>query len=135
MSSEIRVGLVGYGYAGRTFHAPLIASVPGLRLAVVGSSQREAVQAAYPGVVVCSAMEGATHAEVDLVVIATPNESHLPLAAAALRADKHVVVDKPFTVTLAEARSLAEIAREQQRVLSVFHNRRWESEVRGAKEI
>jgi len=69
------------------------------------------------------------------VVIATPNESHFPLAAAALRAGKHVVVDKPFTVTLAEARSLAEIAREQRRVLSVFHNRRWESEVLAAKEI
>ncbi|MDW5265592.1 MULTISPECIES: oxidoreductase [Acidobacteriaceae] len=135
MSSEVRVGLVGYGYAGRTFHAPLIASVPGLRLTVVGSSQREAVQAAYPGVAVCSAMEATTHPEVDLVVIATTNESHFPLASAGLRAGKHVVVDKPFTVTLAEARSLAEIAREHGRILSVFHNRRWESEILAAKEI
>src|SRR6185437_1256499 len=128
LGSEIRVALVGYGYAGRTFHAPLIAGVPGLGLAVVGSSQREAVQAALPGVVVCSAMEAATHPEVDLVVIATPNESHAPLAAAALEAGKHVVVDKPFTVTLAEARVLAAMARRHGRILSVFHNRRWESE-------
>ncbi len=131
----VRVGLLGYGYAGRTFHAPLIAAVPGLRLTVVGSSQREAVRAAYPGVVVCDAMEAATHAEVDLVVIASPNESHFPLAAAALHAGKHVVVDKPFTVTLAEARSLVEIARQHERLLSVFHNRRWESEVLATKEI
>lgn len=134
-SSVVRVGLVGYGYVGRTFHAPLIASVPGLRLTVVGSSQREAVQAAYPGAVVCSATEAATHAAVDLVVIATPNESHFPLAAAALRAGKHVVVDKPFTVTLAEARSLVEIARQYGRILSVFHNRRWDSEVLATKQI
>lgn len=132
---EIRVGLIGYGYASRTFHAPLIESVPGLRLTVVGSSQREAVQAALPGVAVCSAMEVATHAEVDLVVIASPNESHFPLADAALRAGKHVVVDKPFTVTLAEARSLVETARQQGRILSVFHNRRWDSEVLATKEI
>jgi len=131
----LRVGLIGYGYAGKTFHAPLIQSVPGLSLTAVGSSKREAVQAAYPEAVVCSAMEAATHAEVDLVVIASPNESHFSLAAAALRAGKHVVVDKPFTVTLAEARSLAEIARQHQRILSVFHNRRWDSEILAAKEI
>lgn len=132
---EIRVGLIGYGYAGRTFHAPLIDAVDGLRLTVVGSSRREQVQAAYPGAVVCPAMEAAMSAEVDLVVIASPNESHHALAEAALRAGKHVVVDKPFTVTLNEARSLAETARQQGRILSVFHNRRWESEVRATKEV
>lgn len=131
----VRVGLVGYGYAGKTFHAPLVASVPGLRLTVVGSSQAEVVKTLYPAVVVCSAMEAATHPEVDLVVIASPNETHFGLAAAALRAGKHVVVDKPFTVTLAEARSLVEIAGQQQRILSVFHNRRWESEILAAKEM
>lgn len=135
LRSEIRAALIGYGYVGRTFHAPLIRSVPGLRLAVVGSSQREAVQAACPEAAVCAAMEAATHPDVDLVVIATPNESHFPLAAAALEAGKHVVVDKPFTVTLAEARSLVEIARQHRRILSVFHNRRWDSEVLATKEI
>ncbi|HEX4021965.1 MAG TPA: oxidoreductase [Acidobacteriaceae bacterium] len=131
----IRVGLIGYGYAGKTFHAPLIRSVPGLALGVVGSSKRELLQANFPGVTVCSAEEVPTHPEVDLVVIASPNESHFPLAAAALRAGKDVVVDKPFTVTLAEARSLAEIARENKRLLSVFHNRRWESEILATKAI
>jgi predicted dehydrogenase len=131
----IRVGLIGYGYAGRTFHAPLILSVPGLSLTVVGSSKPEAVQAALLGVIVCDPTAVPTHPEVDLVVIATPNESHFPLAAAALQAGKDVVVDKPFTVTLAEARSLAAIAKQHGRLLSVFHNRRWDSEVVAAKAI
>jgi predicted dehydrogenase len=135
MDRTIRVGLIGYGYAGKTFHAPLIQSVPGLALAVVGSGKRELLQATYPGITVCSATEVPTHPEVDLVVIATPNDSHFPLAAAALRAGKDVVVDKPFTVTLAEARSLAEIARQNNRLLSVFHNRRWESEILATKAI
>ena len=135
MDAVIRVGLIGYGFAGKTFHAPLIQSVPGLRLTVAGSAKREALKEAFPGIVACSALEAATHPEVDLVVIATPNESHFPLAAAALRAGKHVVIDKPFTVTLAEARLLLEMARQHQRILSVFHNRRWDSEILGAKEI
>src|SRR5258708_27494434 len=95
----IRVGLIGYGYAAKTFHAPLIQSVPGLQLTVVGSSKRDTVLANLPGVSVCSNMEeAAAHPEVDLLVTASQNESHYPLAAAALHTGKHVVVDKPFTV-------------------------------------
>jgi predicted dehydrogenase len=132
---SIRVGLIGYGYAGKTFHAPLILSVPGLALTVVGSSKGDAVLATLPAVKVCSAADAAVHPEVDLVVIASPNDSHFPLAAAALRAGKDVVIDKPFTVTLAEARSLVHIAAQHKRLLSVFHNRRWESEVLATKAI
>jgi predicted dehydrogenase len=131
----IRVGLIGYGFAGKTYHAPLIQSVPGLALTVIGSTKREILQAQFPHALVCSADQVPTHPLVDLVVIATPNENHFPLAAAALRAGKDVVVDKPFTVTLAEARSLAEIARQHNRLLSVFHNRRWDSEVLATKAI
>jgi predicted dehydrogenase len=132
---SIRVGLIGYGYAGKVFHAPLIRSVPGLQLTVVGSSKPDVVNAEFPGVTVCAAEDVTTHPDVDLVVIASPNESHFPLAAAALRAGKDVVVDKPFTVTLAEARSLAEIAAEHKRLLSVFHNRRWDSEILATKAV
>jgi predicted dehydrogenase len=132
---NIRVGLIGYGYAGKTFHAPLIQAVAGLQLEVVGTSRPDSVLADLKGVTVCSAEEAATHPNVDLIVIATPNESHFPLASAALLAGKHVVVDKPFTVTLAEARALVSLAEQQQRLLSVFHNRRWESESLAAKAI
>lgn len=132
---NIRVALIGYGYAGKTFHAPLIQSVPGLQLAIVGSSRPDRVLADLKGVTVCSAEEAATHPDVDLIVIATPNDSHFPLASAALLGGKHVVVDKPFTVTLAEARALVLLAGQQQRLLSVFHNRRWESESLATKAI
>jgi predicted dehydrogenase len=131
----IRVGLIGYGFAGKSFHAPLIAAVPGLDLIVIATSRSEAVEADYPGVAVCPPDEVVTHPEVDLVVIATPNESHFPLAAAAMRAGKDVVVDKPFTVTLEEARGLVAIAKETGRLLSVFQNRRFYSEVLATAEM
>jgi len=135
-AQPIRVGLIGYGYAGKTFHAPLIRSVPGLMLTHISSSRREKVLADLPMVSVCSeALELATHREVDLVVVASPNSSHFDLAAAALNAGKDVVVDKPFTVTLSEARSLAALAEERRRLLAVFHNRRWESESLAARAI
>src|SRR5690348_8239334 len=91
-NNKIRVGLIGYGYAGKTFHGPLIRSVPGLELHVIGSSKREILEAEIPGVLVCSVAEVPAHPDVDLVVIASPNESHFPLAAAALHAGKDVVV-------------------------------------------
>jgi predicted dehydrogenase len=132
----IRVGLIGYGYAGKTFHAPLIRSVTGMELTTVGSSKRDTVLADLPGVAVSSNMEEvATHPDIDLLVIASPNESHYPLAAAALHAGNHVVIDKPFTVKLADARALVELAQKQEKLLSVFHNRRWDSEFLAAKAI
>lgn len=81
-----------------------------------------------PDALVCPPEAAAVHPEADLVVIAAPNDRHAALAEAALRAGKHVVVDKPFTVTLAEARHLARVARETGRLLSVFQNRRWDSD-------
>lgn len=124
----LRVALVGYGYAGKLFHSALIDATPGLRLHVVGSNRPAAVHADRPDTLVCSPEVAATHAEADLVVIAAPNDCHATLAEAALRAGKHVVVDKPFTVTVAEARHLAYVARETGRLLSVFQNRRWDSD-------
>src|SRR5258708_3786166 len=102
----VRVGLIGYGYAGRTFHAPSILAVDGMTITAVGSGQGEALREIFPGSTICAAEEVPTREDVDLVVIATPNDSHYPLAKAALLAGKDVVIDKPFTVTLEEARSL-----------------------------
>ncbi|HEY5892922.1 MAG TPA: oxidoreductase [Chthoniobacterales bacterium] len=134
--NSIRVALVGYGYAGKTFHAPLIQSVPGLDLTVVGSSRPDEVRKYLPAAQVIPNPEDAvTRNDVDLVVIASPNESHVPLATAALNAGKHVVVDKPFTNTLAEARGLAELAQAKQKLLSVFHNRRWDSDFLAVKAL
>ena len=130
MQSEVvGVGLVGYGFAGRTFHAPVIAGVPGLRLAAVASSQPGVVQRDWPQVrVFADPAALLASADVDVVVIATPNDSHHALARAALEAGKHVVVDKPFTMDLAEAQDLVALAKAKQRVLSVFHNRRFDAD-------
>ena len=125
----LRIGLVGHGYAGRTIHAPLIAGVPGLALAVVASRDAAAVRAAWPDAEVVGTPEAlVAHPAVDIVVIASPNRTHHPIAQAALAAGKHVVVDKPFTLTLAQALELEQLARVQGRVLSVFHNRRWDGD-------
>lgn len=99
MSDAIRVGLVGFGYASKTFHAPLIGGTPGMALKAVASSDADKVHADWPGVKVMSAPgDLLDDPDIDLVVIATPNDTHFPLAKAALEAGKHVVVDKPFTV-------------------------------------
>jgi predicted dehydrogenase len=124
--NSLRVGLIGYGFVGKTFHAPLILATSGLDLVVVASSRAEHVHSDLPEIEVSDADALLTHPDLDLVVIASPNETHFPLARRALLAGKHVVVDKPFTLELAEAEEL--IALSAGRVLSVFHNRRWDSD-------
>lgn len=134
--SPIRVALIGYGYAGKTFHAPLIASTQGLELACIASSRPDDVHADLPAVeVAADPLQAVERDDIDLVVIAAPNAQHAPLAAAALRAGRHVVVDKPFTLTLAEARELRALAKQRERLLSVFHNRRWDSDFLGVKRV
>jgi scyllo-inositol 2-dehydrogenase (NADP+) len=125
----IGVGLIGYGLGGSAFHAPLVQAEPGLRLHAVASSRAEQVRRDHPGVrVVASAAELLEDPAVELVVVAAPNAVHHELAAAALRAGRHVVVDKPFTLTTAEADELIELAEAGDRRLSVFHNRRWDGD-------
>ncbi|GBQ60366.1 oxidoreductase [Komagataeibacter swingsii] len=132
----LRVGLVGYGFAGRTFHAPLINATPGLELAAVCSRQRDAVLHDWPQVTVTPTPDSLfALPDLDMVVIATPNTTHADLAIAALRAGLHVVVDKPFTTTLEQARTVARVARKQGRFLSVFQNRRWDSDFLGIRNL
>lgn len=129
MADEIGVGLVGYGMAARVFHAPVITSVRGLRLRKVVERRSEESRARYPWVEVARDVDALLEDEaVELVVVATPNASHFELARRALAAGKHVVVEKPFTVTSEEADRLTELAGERRRVLSVFHNRRWDGD-------
>ncbi|MDA3133472.1 oxidoreductase [Atlantibacter subterranea] len=129
MSDNVRVGLIGYGYASKTFHAPLIVGTPGMTLAAVSSSDATKVHADWPGVsVVSDPKQLFNDPDIDLIVIPTPNDTHFPLARAAMEAGKHVVVDKPFTVTLSQARELEALAKSRGLVLSVFHNRRWDSD-------
>ena len=125
----IGVGLVGYGLGGSVFHAPLIQAEPGLRLHAVVTSRAEQVRRELPGVgVVGSAAELLEDPAVELVVVAAPNAVHHQLAAAALRAGRHLVVDKPFALSTADADELIGLAEATDRRLSVFHNRRWDSD-------
>ncbi|WP_329410310.1 Gfo/Idh/MocA family oxidoreductase [Streptomyces sp. NBC_00704] len=131
--TPLRVGLIGYGLAGSVFHAPLIAATEGLVLDTVVTSnpeRQEQARAEFPDVrVAVSADELLARAdEPDLVVIASPNKTHVPLATAALKAGLPVVVDKPVAGTAAEARELAALAEERGLLLSVFHNRRWDND-------
>ena len=136
MTRALNVALIGYGLAGRVFHAPLIASVEGLRLAAIVSRQMEAIRKEHPGVAVLPASEAAfADPSIDLVVVATPNDTHFDLASQALLHGKHVVVDKPFAATAAEAYELARCAEQAGRVLSVFHNRRWDADFLTVKRL
>lgn len=121
----IRTAIIGYGVSGTAFHAPLIRCTDGLELVAVTTSRPEKAPA---GVAVLSPEEAIAGPDIDLVVIAAPNTSHFPLADAALRAGKHVVVDKPLAVSVAEADRLIGTARAQCRTLTVFHNRRWDGD-------
>lgn len=125
----IRTGLIGFGNAGTTFHAPLIEREPGLALHAIASSRHDAIAKAYPNARPEASPEALLAADdIDLVVIASPNQSHFPLARDALRAGKHVVVDKPFALAAREADELIALAEEHRRKLSVFHNRRWDGD-------
>jgi scyllo-inositol 2-dehydrogenase (NADP+) len=125
----IGVGLIGYGLGGSVFHAPLIEAEPRLRLHAVVTSRAGQVERDHPGArVVGSAAELLEDPAVELVVVAAPNAVHHELAAAALAAGRHVVVDKPFTLTTADADDLIALAERQDRLLSVFQSRRWDGD-------
>jgi predicted dehydrogenase len=131
-----QVALIGYGNAGRIFHAPLISGVPELALACICSSKPDAVLADWPQVRVVAAPEAVfADPQMEVVVIATSNASHYPLAKAALLAGKHVVVDKPCTVTLTETEDLLATARAQNRVLTVFQNRRFDADFLALQQV
>ncbi|WP_019711530.1 Gfo/Idh/MocA family protein [Streptomyces xinghaiensis] len=141
--SPLRAGLVGYGLAGSVFHAPLIAATPGLVLDTIVTTspeRREQARAEHPGVrfagdhrELLSRTEGED--ALDLVVVASPNRTHVPIATDALRAGLPVVVDKPLSATAAEARALAALAEERGLLLSVFQNRRWDNDFRTVRQL
>src|SRR5277367_1589146 len=120
----IDVGLIGFGLAGRAFHAQVISRVPGLRLAAILQRSGNEAAAQYPDVrIVRTLDELLAIPEIRLIVVATPNDSHFPIARQCLAAGRDVLVDKPFTTTLDEAVALVDFARQHSRVLSVYQNR------------
>jgi predicted dehydrogenase len=136
-AAPLRVGLIGWGYASQVFHGPLISTTPGLQWVAVSSRQPERVRADLGETVAVHAdpVSLIARTDLDVVVIPTPNDTHYPLALAALQAGHAVVVDKPFTLETEEARHLVAVARERGQFLSVFHNRRWDGDFLTARAL
>lgn len=124
----IKVGLAGFGLAGRVLHRPLILAA-GMEITAVVSRQQQLVEEQLPNAVVFPDFDSMlVHGDVNLVVITTPNHLHASQALAALSAGKHVVVDKPMALTPPDIATMIRVAGTQQRLLTPFHNRRWDSD-------
>jgi predicted dehydrogenase len=133
MPGDLRAALLGYGLAGAVFHAPFLNAVPGLRLdAIVTRDPQRAASARrdHPGAAVLDSAEEvwARADDFDVVVVATPNRAHIPLARAALDVGLPVVVDKPLAADAASARELVDEADRRRVMLTVFQNRRWDGD-------
>jgi scyllo-inositol 2-dehydrogenase (NADP+) len=132
----IDVGVMGFGLGGRAFHAPIIHAVAGLRLAAIVERSGSSAHEIYPHAKIVRDIEELLAIKsISLIAIATPNETHFPFAKRCLEAGRHVVVDKPFTSTLAEARELVELARKHDRVLTVYQDRRFDGDFRTVQEL
>lgn len=131
MTDDLRVGLVGYGVAGRIFHAPLIESTPGLSLTGVVTNdpgRRAALRERRPGVRVLDSIADLLRTAPDVVVIATPDATHVPFALACIEAGVPVVVDKPFAPSPAQAHQVLDAAEKASVPVTVFQNRRWDGD-------
>ena len=126
---KINAALLSFGMSGRLFHAPFIHLHPGLNLVGSWERSKQAIGDRYPGVKSYASMEELLgDPQIELVVVNTPSYTHYEYAKKALLAGKHLVVEKPFTGNAAEALELAKLADEKGRKLSVFQNRRWDSD-------
>lgn len=133
---KIRTGLAAYGMSGQVFHAPFISTSPHFELTAVTERSKNLSRAKYPYArIVRSFEELINMRELDLVVINTPDSTHYDYARRALGAGKHVIVEKPFTTTVEEAEELVALAASRGLTLSVYQNRRWDSDFLTVKEI
>jgi scyllo-inositol 2-dehydrogenase (NADP+) len=136
MTEPIRAAVIGFGNGGRTFHTAFISAVPGLQLAAIVQRKGEEAALAYPNAKIYRSVEELLADEtIQLVSVTTSNQTHFELGRQSLLAGKHTVIDKPFTVTSAEAAELIGIARQRNLVLSAFQNRRWDGDFRTIRDL
>lgn len=139
MDNRINVALIGFGLSGRVFHAPIIAAMPEFNLAKIYTTNPESINTIrreYPGTAIASDVGEIMRDDgIDLVVVASPNTSHFSIAKEAIISEKHVIVEKPFTVSSKEADNLAVLSKRYGRMLSVYHNRRWDSDFKTVKKV
>ncbi|WP_168123329.1 oxidoreductase [Paenibacillus sp. HB172176] len=132
----LKVGLIGYGLSGKTFHAPIITAVPDLYLAKVVERSSELSKERYPWIEIERDVKSLyKDPAIDIVVITTPSTNHYTFAKDALLAGKHVIVEKPFTAASEEAEELITLAKDMGKVISVFHNRRWDGDYMTVKQL
>lgn len=127
--AEIGVAVIGFGLAGRVFHAPFVSAVPGLKLEAIVQRRGDEAAKAYPKTRILRSVDEALEDKtISLIVVGTPNETHYELAKRALESGKHVVIDKPFAASSVEAKDLIGLAAAKKLVLAPFHNRRWDGD-------
>jgi predicted dehydrogenase len=134
----MRTALIGYGLGGSAFHAPFVSTTQGMDLSAVvtGNPERAAeIRKRYPNTEILPSVEAVWKGDYDLAVVTTPNRFHHAHARAALEHGLHVVVDKPFSGTAAEAEDLVTLAASRGKVLVPFHNRRWDGDFRTAQRL
>ncbi|WP_226665048.1 oxidoreductase [Microbulbifer aggregans] len=135
-TSEIKTAIIGYGFSATTFHLPFILNLPPFRFMAVSTSQGEQVRQQHPEVAVYADADTLlTDSDADLVIITAPNEAHYALAKRALQQGKHVVLEKPFVTRVEQGEELIALAKQQQRVLSVYQNRRWDGDFLTVKKL
>ena len=132
----VRVGLIGFGLAGQAFHAPVIRGVQGMELACILERHGSKAKEKYPEVRVARSLdEMLSDNTINLCVVATPNDTHYSYTKACLEGGRHVVVDKPFTPTMAEAEQLVRLAADRGRLVTVYQDRRWDGEFHTVKDL
>jgi scyllo-inositol 2-dehydrogenase (NADP+) len=135
MQKQIKVALLSYGMSGKVFHAPFLELHPGFELLGSWERSKNLIQQDYPQVKSYATLDALLEDAVDLVVVNTPVGTHFEYAKKVLLAGKHVIVEKAFTTTVAEAQELVALAKEQGLKLSVFQNRRWDSDFKTVQQV
>lgn len=139
MNNNIPTAIIGFGLSGKVFHAPFVDVVEGLELSTISTSNPENsayIAKRYPQTTVVSHAESMiSNPEIELVIVTSPNVYHFHWAREALLASKHVVVEKPFTISVAEADELIDLSRKQHKILTVYHNRRFTSDTKTVKKL
>jgi predicted dehydrogenase len=136
MQAPIKTGLMAYGMSGRVFHAPFISAHHGFELRAVVERHKKKAAHDYPSILSYDKTEDLLNdKEIELIIINTPNNTHVELAKLALQAGKHVLVEKPIAASVAEVKQLYDLARRVNKYLMVYQNRRWDSDFLSVKEV
>jgi len=132
---KIKTGLAAFGMSGQVFHAPFINANPNFELSMIVERSKELSRKQYPNVLIVRSFDELLTSDIELIIVNTPDTTHYEFAKKALEAGKHVIVEKPFTTTIQQGKELIDIAKRKGLMLSVFQNRRLDSDFLTVKQI